>query len=210
MPTGAVPPNQEFTRPRVDALTGVSEPILVAGLRQGDPECMSTLFRAYFSVLVAFVRRYVNSVDEAEELVAAFFARLWEHRASWAPRHTIESYLFAAVRNAALNAARTTRREARRNLAALANDSFGIAGTIIPATLDDEDEESAAASMRAAANRALAELPESSRVIMELRWGRQMSYQDIAEVLGSTPSAVQRQHSRVLMRLRALVQQASQ
>lgn len=193
---------------RVDAQTGVSEPVLVAGMRRGDPACVTTLFRAYFPVLVPFARRYTGSVDEAEELVAALFARLWESRATWAPKHTIESYLFAAIRNAALNMARAAQREARRNLAALERESPGVLG-LERSHADEADDEEASEAMRAAVAHALADLPESSRIILELRWERQMSYAAIAEVLGSTAGAVQRQHSRVLARLRAVVERAN-
>jgi RNA polymerase sigma-70 factor (ECF subfamily) len=210
MPTDAVPPVPEAPDIRVDALTGVSESVLIAGMRRGDPTSMTTLFRGYFTALVAFVRSYVGSVDEAEELVAAFFARLWERRETWAPRHTIESYLFASVRNAALNAERAARRETNMNAAALDSESPSVLGAQAQLIPGESEEESVIASMRAAVSDALTQLPESSRVILEMRWTRQMSYEAIAEVIGGTASAVQRQHSRVLARLRAIVERLNE
>ncbi len=208
MPADAVPSSSDLAESRVDALTGVLEVVLVAGLRRGDSECMAGLFRAYFAPLVSFTRRYVDSVDEAEEVIAALFARLWERRATWTPRYTIESYLFAAARNAALNVRRTAEREARRNEAALEDASPVVRGAILAPDIDTFDEELAAATMRATVAQALVQLSDSGRVILELRWGRQMSYEAIAEVLRSTPAAVQRQHSRLLARLRILVERA--
>ena len=205
----AVSPINDAGASRIDALTGITESVLVLGLRRGDPGSVTTLFHAYFPPLVVFVRRYVGSVDEAEELVAALFARLWERRATWAPCHTIESYLFASVRNAALNAQRTARREAAMRSAAVENESPAVLGGEAHPLPDESDEDTAVASMRAAAAHALMQLPESSRVILEMRWTRQMKYEEIAEVLGSTAGAVQRQHSRILARLRALVDQAN-
>ena len=209
MRSDAVPPIHDATASRIDALTGVTEAALVIGLRRGDPVSITTLFHAYFPPLVVFVRRYVGSVDEAEELVAALFARLWERRATWAPSHTIESYLFASVRNAALNAQRAARREAAMHSAAVENASPSVLGGEARPLPDESDEDAAVIAMRAAATHALAQLPEASRVILEMRWTRQMSYEEIAEVLGSTAGAVQRQHSRVMARLRTLVDQAN-
>jgi len=189
-----------LTPPSTDSVTGLPEQAIVAGVRQGDPAMLAIVFRGYFPILVAFARGYVASIDDAEELVAALFARLWEHRATWTPRHTIRSYLFAGVRNAALNVVRLETRQARREAA------FLFERTTEEATpRPDETGDDPIRRMSDELDRALDHLPPTARTLIELRWERRMSYDEIAEVLGGTAASVQRLHSRTIARLRTFV-----
>jgi RNA polymerase sigma factor (sigma-70 family) len=53
--------------------------------------------------------------------------------------------------------------------------------------------------------RAVATLPERSRTAITLRWQQQMSYDQIASILGTTTAAVQMQVSRGIKILRELL-----
>ena len=76
---------------------------LVARVRAGDERALETVFRSHYSPLCDFAARYVRQDALAEELVQDLFADLWARRQSWYVRGSVRAYLFAAVRNRALN-----------------------------------------------------------------------------------------------------------
>lgn len=78
-------------------------PDLLVRMRGGDVAAFKLVFRDMHAPLVAFAVRYVNDRARAEELLQDLFFDLWQHRARCQVRNTLRSYLFAALRNRALN-----------------------------------------------------------------------------------------------------------
>src|SRR5438046_8289010 len=75
----------------------------VARIRSGDGTAFEALFHAYHAPLCAFAYRPVGVRDLAEEIVQEVFLYISERRETWDVRTSVESYLFTAVRNAAMS-----------------------------------------------------------------------------------------------------------
>src|SRR5690349_9908460 len=75
----------------------------VARIRAGDASAFETVFRTYYSGLRGFIARYVRSYETAEELVQELFLRLWTQRERWVIEESLQTYLYRAARNHALN-----------------------------------------------------------------------------------------------------------
>jgi len=166
----------------------------VARVRLADESAFESLFHTYYARLCDFVESYVHSPDVAEELVQAVFLRIWEHRATWEPTTGVRAYLFAACRNHALGAlkhervvARVARRATREEIA------LGIAAPRM-----GPDEELQASELASVLRQAVDRLPERRRSVVILRWQEQMSYAEIAHVLGISVKTVEAQMGRAL------------
>lgn len=73
-------------------------------LRKRKMEGMELLFTSYYKPLVVWADTFLRDVACAEDLVQDFFLKLWEAgRFERLLPETLRSYLFTAVRNAALN-----------------------------------------------------------------------------------------------------------
>jgi len=166
----------------------------VARIRLGDEAAFESLFRAYYVRLCDFVQSYVRSPDVAEELVQTVFLRIWVHRATWDPTIGVRAYLFAACRNRALGALkheRVVERVARR----ATREALPLGIAAAPMGPDEGLQASELADLlREAVNR----LPERRRVVVILRWQQQMSYAEIARVLGISVKTVEAQMGRAL------------
>lgn len=57
----------------------------------------------YYAPLCLFAQKYLHDADESEEVVQAFFLKLWEDRSKIEITISLKSYLFGAVRNRCLN-----------------------------------------------------------------------------------------------------------
>lgn len=166
----------------------------VARVRLGDEGAFESLFLAYYARLCDFVQSYVRSPDSAEELVQAVFFRIWEHRATWEPTTGVRAYLFAACRNHALGALKHERvvtRVARR--ATREEIVLGIAAPRM-----GPDEELQASELASMLREAVDRLPDRRRSVVMLRWQQQMSYAEIAHVMGISVKTVEVQMGRAL------------
>jgi RNA polymerase sigma-70 factor (ECF subfamily) len=185
---------------RIDA--GTPEPAdapdeIVARVRAGDDRALETLFRAHYSALCNFATRYVRRDALAEELVQDLFADLWARRHGWYVRGSVRSYLFAAVRNRALN---LRKREAVEQ--DWEHDEAIADVRELHRPPETADEAIERADLRARLDAALHSLPERCRLVMHLRWREQMRHAEIASVMGITVKGVEIQLARGLRTIR--------
>jgi RNA polymerase sigma-70 factor (ECF subfamily) len=166
---------------------------LVGRVRHGDEAAFESLFRTYHARLASFAYRYVQSQEIAEELVQEVFLDLWSRRALVDVGVVVKTYLFIAVKNAALSYLRHEKVERRREGEVIALFSGPRAAA---------DVELHRADLAAEVQRAIARLPERCRVVFSLRREHEMSHAQIAEILGISPRTVENQLARALKSLR--------
>jgi RNA polymerase sigma-70 factor (family 1) len=165
----------------------------VERIRVGDSTAFEALFRSYHAALCAFAYRYLGARDLAEEMVQEVFLFVWERRETWQVRTSVKSYLFTAVRNAALSYLRHERVVRRRETEAL---------ELLEMPLASADLEVAAAETTAAVQRAVGRLPERCRLVFTLHREHGLTYAEVADVLGISPRTVEVQMGRALKSLR--------
>lgn len=176
--------------------------VLVARIRADDVDAYEWLFRTFVPPLCDFVFRYVESQDDAREIVQDLFFVLWKNRATWVVEGTLRDYLYAAARNRArdwLKHRRVVHAWRQRSAAeVLATDTSTNPGESPDLALIRADE-------LAAIERALATLPERRRAICVLRWTDGLSYAQIAQRLGVSEKTVETQLNRAIHDIRHAV-----
>lgn len=180
-----------------------SEQGIIARIRMGDAAAFEMIFREHYDHLFRFVYSYVHAEDAAEELVQDVFAIVWERRAEWEVRTTVRAYLYAAARNRALNDLRHRQVVRRAAVAWSAEDDESgadVPGMGEPPARPDEQMDTAVA--HDALERAVRELPERYRRVINLRLEHGLSHPMIAEVLGIPLRTVETQVGRAMRILR--------
>lgn len=192
--------------PMPERETPDAEAALLARVRAGDQTALETIFRRYYAAVVGFTNRYVGDRALAEELVQDLFTQLWIERVRWVVKGSVASYLFAAARNRALN------HRKRRALERDWSDSESVAAQDDTIDLEwagrspvDPHALLESAELQSQLDRAIAELPERCRLVMHLRWREQLTYAEIAEVMGISVKGVENQLGRGLKALRELL-----
>jgi RNA polymerase sigma-70 factor (ECF subfamily) len=179
----------ETTAAAAAAAADTAERAWVDRIRSGDRPAFEALYRTYWQRLYAFAFRYVQSKEDAEEVVQDVFFRIWRGREHWVPAGAVRNYVYLAVRNAArdrLERAAVARRWQVGQVATAAE---------IQSDLD-------AAELVAAVERALAELPPKRSAVCKLRLIDELSYAQIAGRLGISEKTVETQLARGLKFLR--------
>jgi len=173
---------------------------LVERLRVGDVRALEELFRQQYEPLCRFAERYLRDRAASEDLVQDLFAALWARRTRLDLRGSLRAYLFASVRNRALNVRKHLLVEHDWERDEAAPEVRVLHPT--PRRPDELlDERERAARVRAA----VAQLPERCRLVMQLRWQEQLGYSEIASILGISVKGVEIQLARGLRALRARV-----
>src|SRR5882757_9397579 len=86
---------------------------LITQFNQGDTEAFTAIYHKYYSTLYYFVKRWVSEREDAEDITADVFAKLWKLRANLQGIKNIEAFLYITGRNACLDFLRHIQ---RRNL----------------------------------------------------------------------------------------------
>lgn len=189
----------------------LDESELALRIRAGDESACEALYRAYRTPLWRFAYSYVRSPEVAEELVQEVFLALWRSRAEAGTRGSIRTWLYAGVRNQALNHLRHERIVARlderaERVSENGNDTSGAERTIaMGAPAPDAHSTIEASEIDDAVMRAIAALSERRRVAMTLRWKHDMPASEIAKVLDTTPESVRVLLTRARQDLSALL-----
>jgi RNA polymerase sigma-70 factor (ECF subfamily) len=152
------------------------------------------LFREHYRGLCAVVRDYVHSLDAAEEIVQEIFLRVWDNcRRGEAP--PTRAYLYTAARNHAVSVLRHERVvQSHEEMVGVAEES------VAESTVLDELE---ADELTIAARSAIAKLPDKCRRVFVLSRERELTYAEIAQVLGISVKTVELHMTRAFKALRA-------
>jgi RNA polymerase sigma-70 factor (ECF subfamily) len=183
----------------VDELT-----TLVERARQGEPSAYDALVDLYANRLFGFLFRMTGSRADAEDLLQELFVRVVRMLPRYEHRGNLESWLFRIAANLGRDHIRRVRR--RPPMMPLLSDSDSeAAGTGPRETARDLDTPSRDLEHQEEADalqRGLAALPEPEREVIMLRHFSDMTFAQIAEIMG-TPlgTALARAH-RGLARLR--------
>jgi RNA polymerase sigma-70 factor (ECF subfamily) len=174
---------------------------LAAAVTRGDNRAFESLFHVYYDRLCAFAESQVRSSAIAEELVEDVFCWIWEHRADWGAQLAgggVRPYLYAAVRNRALRyLARQQVARRERTLAESELSSLGM-GAASPPQLDAVE----ASDFARAVERAVAGLPSRCREAFALHRHHELSYAEIARVMGISTRTVENHLAKALKTLR--------
>ena len=170
---------------------------LAARIRAGELRAFEELFRDQYAPLCAFANRYLHDPATAEDLVQELFANIWAAHTRLELHGSVRAYLFAAVRNRALNFRKhqLVERDWEHD-EALPDVRVLHRAPIAP------DEQLETNETHARLQSAIESLPERCRLVMQLRWREQMSYAEIATVMGISTKGVEIQLSRGLQTLR--------
>ena len=160
----------------------------------GDRDAFENIFRTYYIRLQGFAYSYVNQEETAEDIVQTIFLRIWTQRMNWNPPGTVKHYLFAAVRNEALNQLR------HQKIVSEAQDDVLLQFREMKKEKAENLTETEA--LRLKIEEGIEQLPHRCRQIFLLNRRGGLTYTEIADYLGVSINTVNTQMGRALKSLR--------
>ena len=166
----------------------------VSRARAGDATAFEAIFRTYYERLCGFAERLVHSPDAARDVVQDVFVRVWEQRENCQGCDNLKGYLFTAVKNKAFKFLRH-RNVVHRSAEDLAKEQR-VPGSASPPMTPEEHTRSS--ELELAVQRVIDQLPERSRTAYLLHRQQDMSYAEIAVVMGISVRTVENHIARAL------------
>jgi RNA polymerase sigma-70 factor, ECF subfamily len=171
------------------------------------PEALAQLVERWKQPVIHFLFRSLPDAEEAEDLALIVFTQLWKSAARYQISARFSTFLFTIARNLCLN---ELRRRARHPAVSL-DEPHGDDEAHPFRQIEDAREVSADVLMQrgelvSKINEALAALPEKQRTAIILCRDTDLSYDEIAEILGTsvpaTKSLIHRGREVLRMRLK--------
>lgn len=179
-----------------------SDQAVIAAVLAGDRERYGVLVARYQQRIFNAMWRSCGSRYEAEELTQAAFTRAYFALHSYKPDYRFSTWLFQIAFNLAINAHKHRQREAPWEGRDPADDPFAQ----LPGRPEEEPERAAERrAARAAVRRAWAQLPPDYRLVIEMRYVEQLSYEEIGAATGLPLGTVKSRLARARQRLAELL-----
>lgn len=156
---------------------------LIDAIASGDVDAFERLVRRYRNPLLNFICRYLGDRPTSEDLTQEVFLRIYRAAGRFEPRTKVSSWVFRIAYNLAMNELKR-----RRRFLALRED---IDGTEVQVMDDGSLRERESIDMKEEIATAMAGLPESQRAALLLRVNEEMSYREIADVMGLSVAGVE-------------------
>ena len=86
---------------------------LFTRIKQGDEKALEKFTKENYLFFCALANRYVNDVQEAEDIVQELLIRLWENRRHYQDITCLRSFVYTMIRNQSLNLIRNRKRSSQ-------------------------------------------------------------------------------------------------
>lgn len=172
---------------------------LMAKVARGDHDAFEELVTRHQHAVVGTVAKMLGNASEAEDIAQQVFLRLWKSAPRYKPSAKFTTFLFTITRNLVFN---ESRRRQRRKEHSLEEQEEEWHQQVSEDGSPQPDDELLQQEMRKAVDKAIASLPEKQRMAVVLRRYEQMPYEEIADVLKLSVSAVKSQLFRARHALR--------
>lgn len=187
--------------PKVDAE-------LMRRVQRGDREAFAELVDGYKTPIYNFILRTVRDETEAEDLTQTTFIQVWKSATRYRVSAKFSTWLYTIARNLSLNEIRRRRRHRTESLDAPHQDyddqpQHRVKDASVPVPPDELTRK----ELFAKVEEAIQDLPENQRTALLLCREDDVSYEEIARVLGvslsATKSIIHRAREVLRARLKA-------
>lgn len=159
-----------------------SDEQLMICIIEGDMVALGELFERHRQSLYAFLYRLLHDEMLAEDILVDSFLRLYDHRRSYRTECKVTTWLFTIAHNLAID-----RRKQQTRREGILREMRETHPAIVPDTAQQELEKSECA---ARIRDAISSLPDDQRVVIILRSYHDLSYREIADIIGSSEETI--------------------
>ncbi len=165
-----------------------AEDIRLMGLASaGDMAAFEQLVERHQRLVVGTVGRMLGTNSDAEDIAQQVFVRVWKNLKRYEPRAKFTTWLLKITRNLVFN---ELRRRSRHPAVPLQSETDEEERPLKDENAVSPDVTLLEHELQEAVDAAIAQLPETQRLAVILRRYDELSYEEIAEALDQSVSAV--------------------
>ncbi len=176
----------------------------IQAMNRGDKDGLRQVYEEYVSYIYGIVRSLLASREEAEDVTSEFFIKLWEKSDSYRAGNGHKGWMATIARNLAIDTLRKKRREEpvdfQMREGSGEEDCTEAASRALHATDGKSVEEEVVGSLTV--KEAFSLLKEPEREVVHLKIMSGMTFQEIADLLGSPMGTVTWRYREAMKKLR--------
>lgn len=163
---------------------------IIVKVNQGDEAGLKGLFDLYYKPLCVFALNFIDSYEEAEDVVQDLFVHFWERREKVLFQGSLRAYLFSCVQHNCVKLAKNRRKYHFEGIVDYEDvlEAMSMSGEM------EEEREKLYAEIE--------KLPEQCRKVFEAIILKDMKYKEAAEHLHLSVNTVKTHLARALKQLR--------
>ncbi|MDX1506187.1 MAG: sigma-70 family RNA polymerase sigma factor, partial [Spongiibacter sp.] len=158
---------------------GISDAELLERVASGDGRAFGQLAERHSARVLSTAYSVVQSRADAEDICQEVFVRLWKQAPNWQDEAQLSTWLYRVAMNLALN----HRQRVQQRVVTGSDEVMRRIGDAPAAPPPSESDPQLL--------QALGKLPENQRVAMSFRYFQDLSIKQIAQIMDSTPKAVE-------------------
>lgn len=161
---------------------------LMLRLKNRDEKAFRTIVEKHQDYIFRLAFRYLANQQDAEEITQDVFIRLYQSRDSYKPRAKLSTYLYRIAINLSLNRIRDRKRKGLISLETLKHkqdEKVILTNELNPEKMIDQKEK------QVIIQSAIESLPKNQQTALILKRFEGLSYHEIADVMGTSVSAVE-------------------
>jgi RNA polymerase sigma-70 factor (ECF subfamily) len=177
-------------------MTFINDNDLIEGFKKGDPSAFEALVRKYQDRVYNLCRYMLQDPQNAQDAAQDAFLKAYRRLKDFRPDSSLYTWIYRITITTCLDYRRKLRREAFRS-EPLTED--------LPSAEPLPEQAYESGEIPQSIQRALQKLPEKLRAAIVLREIEELSYEEIAEVLHTSPGTVKSRISRAREQLRHIL-----
>lgn len=168
---------------------------LVARAQSGDTDAFAQLYDRHLDAIYRYVSLRVPTQEQAEDLTEDIFLRAWQSIGKYRPQRPFLHWLYRIAHN------RTVDEHRRKAQQEISLDALTATGMHPPAQAPSPLAVAISQEEAQDLRQALATMSPTEQTLLTLRFTEEMSFQDIARVLGKSAGACRVLQHRALKKL---------
>jgi len=180
---------------------------LMLEFQKGDKASFENLMRKYYKRVFNFIYRFVGSIEIAEDLTQEVFMKVYKKAPSYKPQAKFQTWLYTIAKNISLNELRKHKKKMISLEETIESDSGEIKRQFEDDTSENPFQRLENKELVAIIKKAINQLPENQRIAVLLHRYEQFSYEEIAQTMGCSVSAVKSLLSRAKENLKIVLSQ---
>jgi RNA polymerase sigma-70 factor (ECF subfamily) len=169
----------------------VSSEDLMARIAEGDQDAFEILVNRHQTSILNLIYRFIGDRTQAKDLAQEVFLRVWQSAKSYEPKAKFTTWICRITANLCFNELKSSRRKKWFQFLRFGEDQEN---TIEEILIDPSPSPEDLLLFREQSRRisdALQSLPDNQRMALILKRYDDLSYQEIAKILGCSVSAVE-------------------
>jgi RNA polymerase sigma-70 factor (ECF subfamily) len=164
---------------------------LMARIAKGDADAFELMVNRHQTSVLNLIYRFIGDRTQAKDLAQEVFLRVWQAAGSYQPKAKFTTWIYRITANLCINELKSSRRRKLFQFLRFGEDQENtIEGALVDASPSPEDLLLSREQSRRISD-ALQSLPANQRMALVLKRYDDLSYEEIAQIIGCSVSAVE-------------------